>query len=98
MGSAHVDSGKPSLSSERQRHRRAVEGGAASTEERQVVEWLERVRGEYLEMPGLSLTEEQAQRLWGFDPTLCRALLDALAQTGFLHRTGSGAYVRGDNA
>jgi hypothetical protein len=25
----------------------------------------DRVRGEYLEMPGLSLTEPQAQRLWG---------------------------------
>lgn len=93
-----MEPGRSSFSSERQTRGRPIGGGTTSAGEPRVVEWLERVRGEYLEMPGLSLTEAQAQRLWGFDPTLCRALLDALAQTGFLHRTGSGAYVRGDNA
>src|SRR5262245_25358211 len=29
---------------------------------------LRRVQGEYLEMPGLRLTEAQARRLWGLDP------------------------------
>jgi len=64
--------------------------------EPRILAWLERVRGEYQEMPGLSLTEAQAQRLWGLDATVCRALLDALSQVGFLHRTDAGAYVRGD--
>jgi hypothetical protein len=30
-----------------------------------VASWIERVRGEYREMPGLSLTVRQAARLWG---------------------------------
>jgi hypothetical protein len=60
--------------------------------------FLQRVRGEYLEMPGLSLTEQQARRLWGLDLTVCRAVLDALSRAGFLRRTQSGAYIRGDQA
>jgi hypothetical protein len=63
-----------------------------------VAAWLERVRGEYLEMPGLSLTRTQAQRLWGLDPEACEALLDALLQAGFLRRTNQGGYVRADVA
>ena len=35
--------------------------------------WIERVRGEYREMPGLSLTMKQAERLWGLEPSACRA-------------------------
>lgn len=59
---------------------------------------LDRVRGEYLEMPGLSLTERQAQRLWGLDPERCKTVLDALLEAGFLRRTHHGAYVRADVA
>ena len=59
---------------------------------------LDRVRGEYLEMPGLSLTERQAQRLWGLDHDTCKALLEALLETGFLRRTHQGGYVRADVA
>jgi hypothetical protein len=54
----------------------------------------QRVRGEYLEMPGLSLTERQAQRLWHLDPEACEALFKALVETGFLRRTARGGYVR----
>ena len=72
-------------------------GSSASSNGMQIVRWLDRVRGEYREMPGLSLTEYQAQRLWGLDADICRALFDALTQTGFLHRTEGGAYVRGTN-
>jgi hypothetical protein len=59
--------------------------------------WLSRVRGEYLEMPGLSLTARQAQRLWGLDPETCEAVLEALVHSGFLRRTTRG-YVRADAA
>ena len=65
-----------------------------SLHESSICPWLDRVRGEYLEMPGLSLTERQAQRLWNVDPEMCRALLEALTQAGFLYRTAGGAYVR----
>jgi hypothetical protein len=60
--------------------------------------WLVRVRSEYLEMPGLSLTQVQAQRFWGLEAKACEALLDALVRTGFLRRTAQGGYVRADIA
>ena len=56
---------------------------------------LSRVRGEYLEMPGLVLTVEQAGRLWGVDAPTSRRLLDALVERDFLRRSGD-RYVRAD--
>jgi hypothetical protein len=55
-----------------------------------------RVQGEFMEMPGLRLTEPQARRLWGLDPSACSAVLAELIDNGFLHRTRDGAFVRGD--
>lgn len=55
---------------------------------------ISRARGEYLEMPGLSLTIRQAQRLWGLDAIACRQVLQGLIDTGFLKRRPDGAYVR----
>lgn len=55
---------------------------------------LRRVRGEYLEMPGLRLTRRQAQRLWGLDEHTCAQLLDSLTEAKFLHRTDDGTYGR----
>jgi hypothetical protein len=55
---------------------------------------LRRVKGEYLEMPGLRLTPAQAQRLWGLDREACDALLGALVDTKFLYRTRDGAFMR----
>ena len=39
---------------------------------------LQRIQGEYVEMPGLRLTAAQAQRLWGLERDVCDALLGAL--------------------
>ncbi len=55
-----------------------------------------RIRGEYLEMPGLRLTREQARRLWRLDETACEAILGALVEAQFLARTRDGAFVRHD--
>jgi hypothetical protein len=55
---------------------------------------LQRIQGEYLEMPGLRLTTAQAQRLWGLERDVCEALLAALVDTKFLYRTRDGAFVR----
>lgn len=55
---------------------------------------LHRVRGEYMEMPGLRLTEKQAQRLWGLDRVSCNHILEALTETGFLCRKEDGTYAR----
>ena len=52
------------------------------------------VQAEYLEMPGLSVTFMQAQRLWGADGPSCREVFDALTERGFLTLTKKGRYVR----
>ena len=55
---------------------------------------IRRIRAEYTEMPGLSVTERQAQRLWGLDAEACRLALTYLIDTHFLCRTRGGQYAR----
>jgi hypothetical protein len=55
---------------------------------------IRRISGEYLEMPGLRLTTEQAQRLWGLDQQSCCDILAELVATSFLIRTADGRYAR----
>ena len=55
---------------------------------------LERICAEFREMPGLRLTLEQAQRLCGVEPTLCKAVLDALVDAKFLCVKSNGTYAR----
>ena len=57
-----------------------------------------RVQGEFLEMPGLRLTELQARRLWGLDAISCATLLNALIEAKFLFRTQDGAFMRVEHA
>jgi Fic family protein len=57
-------------------------------------ELLLRVEGEYREMPGLSLSAAQAERLWGLDASTCASVLTALVERRVLTRTTSGAYLR----
>ena len=54
---------------------------------------IRRVRGEYLEMPGMSLTLAQACRLWQMDAPTCQAALDMLIAERFLGLTRDGAFV-----
>jgi hypothetical protein len=65
---------------------------------RPIDEIIRRVQCEFLEMPGLRLTEPQARRLWGLDPISCTALLDALVDARFLLRTRDGAFMRVEHA
>jgi hypothetical protein len=53
-----------------------------------------RVQAEYAEMPGLSVTLPQAQRLLATDRDTCAAVLEALIKRRILRRTGRGRYVR----
>jgi hypothetical protein len=55
---------------------------------------LQRVYAEFLEMPGLRLTCQQAQRLWGLDESACLQLLELLVDAKFLCRPGNGMYTR----
>ena len=59
---------------------------------------LQRIQGEFIEMPGLRLTPAQAQRLWGLERDVCDALLGALVDAKFLAQTRDGSFVRMDGA
>jgi hypothetical protein len=61
-----------------------------------IPDWLQLIRAEYLEIPGLHLTRSQVERLWGLDPTTCDELLDALIHARFLKRSSTGGYIRAD--
>jgi Protein of unknown function (DUF2934) len=56
-------------------------------------EWVQLIRGEYEELPGLQLTGIQVQELWGFEPTVAEALLGALVSSGILLKTYDGVYL-----
>ena len=57
-------------------------------------EMTKRIRGEYLEMPGLMLNRQQARRLWQVDDAFCGELLDILVESRFLRCRPDGRYVR----
>ncbi len=57
-------------------------------------EWLELIRAEYTEIPGLTLSKAEIRRFWGLDPFTCDALIDALIADGFLKRTSGHLYAR----
>jgi hypothetical protein len=58
-----------------------------------IEETLQRVQGEFREMPGLRLTPAQASRLWGLDAVASQAVLDALVDVRFLRKTADGAFI-----
>lgn len=68
------------------------------TADTHITEWLQLIRAEYVEIPGLRLTKLQVQRLWGLDPVTSEALLAALVDAKFLRCTRRNAYVRADAA
>ena len=67
---------------------------ATMSRENTMTDWLDLIRAEYHEIPGLHLTKRQAQRLWSLDATTCEAVLEALETVRFLRRTHTGAYVK----
>lgn len=57
---------------------------------------VDRVRGEFNEMPGLQLTVPQAARLLGIEPEACQHVIDHLVDSAFLRRTPTGTVVRAE--
>jgi hypothetical protein len=55
---------------------------------------VDRVRGEFMEMPDLELTIPQAIRLWSLGADDCRYVIDALVDGGFLGWTARRTIVR----
>jgi hypothetical protein len=58
-----------------------------------VTDWLHLIQAEYLEMPGLQLTQPQVRRLWGLEDEICRTILEELVAAHFLRRTSRDLYV-----
>ena len=58
--------------------------------------WIELIRAEYNELPGMHLTKPQVRRLYGLDQTTCDALLHELEQVHFLSCTEGEVFVRVD--
>jgi hypothetical protein len=87
---------------ERELHQFANRGTAVPKEMHMLVsdavlsDLLRRVRAEYQESPGMSLTRAQVQRLWSLDAGTCDAVLEKLIAAGFLTRTRTDGYVRAD--
>lgn len=57
---------------------------------------LQRVRAEFNEMPGMSLTVHQAARLWALDLASCAAVLTALEDARFLVRIRHEVFARAE--
>jgi hypothetical protein len=55
---------------------------------------VQRMRAEYIEMPGLMLTLRQAARMWCETAERTEAALTELVERGFLVRDVHGAYRR----
>jgi hypothetical protein len=55
---------------------------------------VDRIRAEYIEQPGLRLTEAQACRLWRLDEPTTRYALAELTGAEFLSRSADGRYAR----
>jgi hypothetical protein len=55
---------------------------------------LNRIRGEFAEMPGLNLTIRQALRLFDLHEDACRVAFAVLVREGFLAQSRSGLFHR----
>jgi hypothetical protein len=71
-----------------------IDDSAASPQAPEVAVALRRAEAEFLEMPGLQLTEAQAARLWALDSAVCRVVLMKLVETRFLVQTRNAAFIR----
>jgi hypothetical protein len=54
----------------------------------------ERIRAEFLEMPGMRLTPAQVERLAGEDRSICQSVLEDLVRARFLCTSEDGSYGR----
>lgn len=55
---------------------------------------IQRVRAEYLDLPGMRLKAEQVQRLCGVERSVCQMVLDTLVDARFLCVKADGQYAR----
>ena len=53
-----------------------------------------RVRAEFEEMPGMTLTMPQASRLFGIEQDVCKTIVEKLVTAAYLRYTHDGAVTR----
>ena len=58
----------------------------------------QRIREEFEEAPGLTLTVSEAARFWNLDEMTCRQVLGRLRANGFLPRDGNRRYYQSTGA
>src|SRR5436309_14574577 len=78
----------------RELHRRSVRRETQEVVVKTVQEVRERLRAEFIEMPGLRLRAEQVQRLCGVERILCQTVLNELVSANFLLLKADGHYER----
>ena len=61
---------------------------------RTIEDALNRLRAEFLEMPGMHLKPAQVERLCGVERGLCQMVLDSLVDARFLRVSADGHYAR----
>jgi hypothetical protein len=59
-----------------------------------VRELARQIQAEYAEMPGLSVTLSQAQKLWTLDRETCDTVFERLIERGVVKMTTQGRFVR----
>ena len=74
----------------------ATQAGSVPASTLVPLEVLQRVRAEFLEMPGLRLTRAQARQLWALDEAVCDAILTALVDARFLVHSGNVSFMRAE--
>lgn len=55
---------------------------------------MRRIRSEFEEMPGLTLTLAQAGKLFGISSEACSRIFSQLSEEGLLHPSRNGGYAR----
>jgi len=66
---------------------------AAEMQSMQFTQLTERLRGIFSEVPGTRVSVSQAARLAGLEPSLCRLILERLADSQFLKSTPDGTFM-----
>ena len=59
-------------------------------------DWVQFIKSEYAEMPGLHLSKRQAQRLWNLDAQSLELVFGVLEAAHFLKRMPNDIYIRAD--
>jgi DNA-binding response OmpR family regulator len=77
-----------------QRHNVARTGGTKGSRMSPYEQAFNRIRAEYLEMPGMRLTPAQVGRLSGVHQSVCTLVLDDLVRARFLAVDRDGTYAR----